>query len=423
MPRTPTSTVHVLNETDPLKVLMLWGEPGCEALLGQLLPKPKSLFLSYYEVPQARQEFRRMQALIESEGVQVVRAKDAFVESLGKHPIPDLPANLGELEARLLQKADEYFETYHQAKVGELMVDGAGTIVEEVYFEVKSDMRRVLQEDAERYGEAAAIKFNYLLCLAQALPVSNIFYSRDQSSALGERILLSSLRWSIRKPEVQMYRRALLELGYDHALTDGHDGTIEGGDIILFGDTCYIGVGARTSLSAAKSVCRKLGPDLASRGIQLVAVVNERHERESVYLSAPTEEHMRIMHLDMFWIPLGPGLAMAYSPEVDSRRALRLALNGEEVISEDLGGFRGFLAGKGIQLIEVTAREQGDYATNLLNLGNRRLIVSLSRNERITAELERRGYRVLQAELNKLVGGYGAIHCLSAPLYRQNGAA
>jgi arginine deiminase len=74
--------------------------------------------------------------------------------------------------------------------------------------------------------------------------------------------------------------------------------------------------------------------------------------------------------------------------------------------------------GKGIQLMEVTAQEQRDYATNLLNLGNHRVVVSLSRNERVIAELQSRGYRVFRADLDKLVGGYGAIHCLSAPLRR-----
>jgi arginine deiminase len=63
--------VQVFNEIDPLKEVLVWGEPGPEALLAQLLPKSKSLFLTYYEVPEARAEFRRMQALIEAQGVQV----------------------------------------------------------------------------------------------------------------------------------------------------------------------------------------------------------------------------------------------------------------------------------------------------------------------------------------------------------------
>ena len=412
-------TAHVLNETAPLKEIMLWGEPGCEALLGQLLPKTKSLFLSYYEVPEARQEFRRMQQLIAGQGARIIRAKDAFISSLRNEHIPQLPASLKELESCLLQKADQYFEAYRQIKVGELMNDGAGAIVEGIYYEVRKDLGRLLREDADTYGETAAIKLNYVLSLSNDLPVANIFYSRDQSSALGEKILLSSLRWNIRKPEVDIYKDALLELGYGDLLIESAEGAIEGGDIILFGDTCYIGVGARTTLSAVKAVARKLGSTLREKGIQLVAVVNERHERESASMDAPTAEHMHIMHLDMFWIPLGSDLVMAYGQEIDSRRVLRLSCNANEVVIEELGGFRKFLTDKGFDILEVTTQEQHDYATNLLNLGNHKVIVSLSKNERVTAELQRRGYQVIQAELNKLVGGYGAIHCLTAPVRRE----
>ncbi len=419
MLETSVSSPHLRNEIDPLRQLMLWGEPGCEALLGQLLPKTKSLFLSYYEVPEARREFRRMQALIEAQGVQVLRAKDAFVSRLRGQEFARLPASLKDLGAQLTLRADEYFETYRQAKVSELMQDGAGTLVEHIYYEVRNDIPRLLEEDADTYGEEAAIKLNYVLSLSHSLPISNIFYGRDQSSALGDRIVLSSLHWDIRKPEVEIYRQALLEMGFGDTLVQIEEGHIEGGDVILFDDTCYVGVGARTTLSAVQDMCLRLGTRLQERGIRLVAVVNERQVQEALRMNAPTEAHMRTMHLDMFWIPLGPDLVMAYGPEVDARRVVGFSLQDGEVVTEPLGGFREFLRGKGYRILEVTTQEQHDYATNLLNLGNKRVIVSLSKNERVIAELQERGYRVLQAELKKLVGGYGAIHCLTAPVLRQ----
>src|SRR5512147_3306652 len=203
MLKTSVGSPNILNEVASLKQLMLWGEPGCEALLGQLLPKTRSLFLSYYEVPQARQEFRRMEALIQAQGVEVLRAKDAFVRRLKGLESPNLPATLKELEQQLIRKADEYFESYRQIKVNELVQDGAGALVEDVYYEVRNDIARILQEDADLYGAAAAIRLNYVLSLSRPLPIANIFYGRDQSSALGDRILLSSLYWEIRKPEVQ----------------------------------------------------------------------------------------------------------------------------------------------------------------------------------------------------------------------------
>ena len=262
------------------------------------------------------------------------------------------------------------------------------------------------------------MRLNYLLSLSHELPLANIFYGRDQSQALADKLVLSILKWNIRKPEVAIFKKALLELGYTEALLEIDRGTLEGGDIAVAGDTCYIGVGARTTFSAAKNLCRKIGPWLEGQGLQIVAVVNKRHEQEAMLYGAPTDEHMHLMHLDMFWIPLAPDLVLAYGAEIDQREVIRITHNSDMFITEELGSFREFHSDKGIEIIEVTKQEQENFATNLLNLGNKTVIVALSTNTRVIAELEKRGYRVLSAELNKLVNGYGATHCLTAPIRR-----
>lgn len=413
------NTAQVLNEVAPLKELMVWGEPGCETLLAQLLPKSKSLFFSYYEVPVARYEFKRMQTMIENEGVKVIRAKDAVASLLKRKSTPNLPKTIKELEGLLLQKANDYYETFRNRKVNELKTEQIGISIEEIYTRVRKDLRNVLEEDVRAYGENIAIRLNHLLSLSGPLPLSNIFYGRDQSQTLADKIVLSKLKWDIRKPEVDVYKEALIELGYSNTLIELEAGTVEGGDVVVFGDTCYIGVGARTTFTAVKEICKKIGRLLGQNGIQLAAVINPKHAEEAMTFAAPTDEHMHIMHLDMFWIPLSHHLVMAYSDEVNRRKVVRLTYNSGQVITEDLGGFREFLGGKGIEILEVTQQEQEDFATNLLNLGNRTVIMALSKNERVIAELQRRGFRVLSAELNKLVNGYGAIHCLTAPVRRE----
>ena len=410
---------QVLNEVAPLKELMVWGEPGCEALLGQLLPKSKSLFFSYYEVPEARKEFRHMQDMIENEGVKIIRAKDAVARLVERKRFPGLPKTVKELESQLLQKANDYYETYRGRKVKELANEKIDLSIEDIYLQIKKDIRNVLDEDVQTYGETSAIRLNTLLSLSNKLPLSNIFYGRDQSQALANKIVLSELKWDIRKPEVDIYKEALVELGYGNALIELEAGTVEGGDVVIFGDTCYIGVGARTTLTAVKEICKKIGPLLEQNGIQLVAVINQKHVEESATFAAPTDEHMHVMHLDMFWIPLSHHLVMAYGEEIDHRTIMRFTLNGGQIITEDLGSFRDFLNSKGIEILEVNKKEQEDFATNLLNLGNKTVIMALSKNERVIAELKQRGFKVMSAELNKLVSGYGAIHCLTAPVKRE----
>src|SRR5581483_5767080 len=178
------NSAQVLSEVAPLKELMVWGEPGCETLLAQLLPKSKSLFFSYYEVPTARSEFKRMQTLIENEGVKIIRAKDAVANLLEKKSFPNLPKTIRELEGHLLQKANDYFETFRNRKIKELQNEKIGLSVEEIYTQVRRDIQTVLEEDVQTYGERTAIRLNHLLSLSKPLPLSNIFYGRDQSQTL-----------------------------------------------------------------------------------------------------------------------------------------------------------------------------------------------------------------------------------------------
>jgi arginine deiminase len=409
---------QVFDETHPLEEVLVWGEPGIEALLGQLIPKSRSLFFSYYEVLEARKEFRHLQRLIENEKIQFTRAKDALAKRLERRELPNEPSSIRELEAALLQRADEYYEAFREKKIAELSDNRVNANIDEIYGQLQKDLRHILHEDVQMYGEIAALRLNHLLSLTHELPLANIFYGRDQSQALADKLVLSILKWNIRKPEVAIFKEALLELGYQDSIIEIDRGTFEGGDIAVFGDTCYIGVGARTSFSAVKNLCRKIGPWLERQGLQFAAVINKRHADEARLFGAPTDEHMHLMHLDMFWIPLAPDLVLAYGAEIDQREVIRVTHNSDMFITEELGSFREFHADKGIEIIEVSKQEQENFATNLLNLGNKTVIVALSTNTRVIAELEKRGYRVLSAELNKLVNGYGATHCLTAPVRR-----
>jgi arginine deiminase len=409
---------QIFDETHPLEEVLVWGEPGIEALLGQLLPKSRSLFFSYYEVLEARREFRHLQALVEKENIQFTRAKDALAKRLERTELPGEPKSIAELQAALLRRAGEYYETFRHIKRNDFLREGIQIDIQDIYLQIQRDIRQILQEDLQAYGETATMRMNHLLSLSHELPLANIFYGRDQSQALTDKMVLSVLKWGIRRPEVAIFKEALLELGYGDVLVEIERGTFEGGDIAVFGNTCYIGVGARTSFSAAKNLCRKIGPSMERQGIQIVAVVNKRHAEEAAFYGAPTAEHMQLMHLDMFWIPLAPDLVLTYGEEINQREVIRITHNSDMFITEELGSFREFHADKGIEIIEVTKQEQENFATNLLNLGNKTVIVALSTNIRIIAELEKRGYRVLSAELNKLVNGYGATHCLTAPVRR-----
>ncbi len=402
----------------PLEQVMVWGEPGVESLLGQLLPKHKSLFRNYYEVPRARSEFQHMQVLLEGQGIQVVRAKDAVVRMLESRVFPSMPGRMRDLKSELLERAGLYYQQYARQKARELESEGSPLGLSQFKAQVLRDMDSVLGEDVATYGEAGAIRLNYLLSLTRSWPLANIFYARDQSQVVANKILLSSFQWQIRRPEVRVFEDALYELGLQDSLVQVSDGTLEGGDLAMFNGACFIGVGARTSIEAVLDVCAKLAETLHQYDIELLAIVNEQHAAETNFYISPTGEHMEIMHLDMFWIPLSPHLVMAYANELNQRQVIRIQPGAALPTIERLGCLREFLQNRNIDVLEVNRLEQQNFATNLLNLGNNKLMVALSSNPRVNEELRKRGFELHFAELEGLVGGFGAVHCLTAPLRR-----
>jgi arginine deiminase len=415
MPTIPS----IYNETDPLDEVLVWGEPGIETLLGQLLPKTRSLFHSYYDVLEARREFWHMQGMIQASGAAVTRAKDAFVAATARYAYPSMPENVKALRHALVERADAFYRFYGAHKARELAAEGAETTIESLHRAVLSEMNTILDEDIARYGPEAAIRLNALLSLERPSPMANIFYGRDQSQVVADKVVISSLRWEIRRPESKIYRLALEELGYSGRIVEIGDGFLEGGDLVMFNNTCYVGVGARTTLAAVKDLYRKLSDTFQRENIRLLAVSNERHVEESNFFLSPVTEHQQLMHLDMFFIPLRRDLAMAYTDELDQRKVAQIVERNGRVVAEPLGDFRAHLAAEGVSVLEVDAAEQANFATNLLHLGGDRLLAALSRNPRVNAELAERGFNVQFAEINRLVGGFGAVHCMTAPVKRQ----
>ncbi|MDP1710310.1 MAG: arginine deiminase family protein, partial [bacterium] len=242
----------------------------------------------------------------------------------------------------------------------------------------------------------------------------------DQSNALGDKIVMSNMRWGIRKPEVAIYRSIYEYLGFGENLVDVTEGTFEGGDAMIVDGICYIGVGARTSMEAVEEVARKIGEGLNYNGISIVAVVNEKHAKESAMYKSPTDEHMSVMHLDTFWGPLATGLSLGLSSEIDKRKIFVLKNNSRGVEKTEVCNFGDFLRLRNeTELLAILPEEQESYASNFLNMGNGTIISPLEKNIRVKEMIEKNGVvKVESPNISQLVGGYGAVHCMTASIKR-----
>jgi N-dimethylarginine dimethylaminohydrolase len=185
-----------------------------------------------------------------------------------------------------------------------------------------------------------------------------------------------------RLPEVEHVRTAARSWGVPMLGTIG-EGSIEGGDVCLVRPgLVVIGYsGERTDRVGAEALARVF----ETRG----------------WTAILTEFDRRFLHLDTQFTML------------DERRAIARA----EGLDAD---FLLELQALGISILPSRSDEVQKLGSNLFSLGAGRLL-SPADNERVNAELEQLGYRVIRVEIDQFTRCGGGMHCLTMPLARLPG--
>ncbi|OGE26408.1 hypothetical protein A3C26_01605 [Candidatus Daviesbacteria bacterium RIFCSPHIGHO2_02_FULL_39_12] len=393
------SRVSVFDETDPLKRVAVWGPPSIEAVLGQLLPPDKSLFHNNFDVFKGRKEFEGMVDILKAAEVEVLEARGKVAAALPF--VKGMPSTLSALSERL--------------KVSARVLEGRyGRRCQ--YTEEIDD---ILASEVKVLGEEGAIKLNYLTALGKPYPMANLIYGRDQTNVLGETMIFSRLRHGIRRPEVAFFRvmyQDVLDRQDVHAVRNG--GYFEGGDGIMFDHAAFVGVGIRSSMNGAFGIFTAIEPVLKKRGFDFFAVVEENQERLSGSINGGGIE-MDDMHLDTFWMPIGPKKVLTCLESAGRRVVRRVWRDGAGFlrVSRETS-FISLMAQRGIEIYDIPVEEQRNYATNYLLLGKNQVLVPLSENYQTRSILQRAGLVIIPADIKELVGGYGAVHCMTAALER-----
>lgn len=391
--------ISVFDETAPLNRVAVWGPPSIEAVLGQLLPPDKSLFHNNFDVFRGRQEFAQMVDQLQVAGVGVLEVRKSVATRLPF--ISGMPTTLTALSKQLQAKAGELKAVYGRS------------------CRYTEQLDAILDSEVQMLGEEGAIKLNYLTALGKPSPMANLIYGRDQTNVMGTKLVFSRLRHGIRRPEVAFFRVMYKDmLGQDDIHTVRNGGYFEGGDGIMFDRAAFVGVGIRSSMNGALGIFTSIEPVLKNRGFDFFAVVEENQERLSGSINGGGIE-MDDMHLDTFWMPIGPKKVMTCLESAERRVVRRVWRDGAGLlrVSRETKLIP-LMAKRGIEIYDIPIEEQRNYATNYLLLGNNQALVPLSENYQARSVLEKAGLAIIPAEIKELVGGYGAVHCMTAALER-----
>jgi len=199
-------------------------------------------------------------------------------------------------------------------------------------------------------------------------------FTRDIGFTLGNHIFVSEMAHDVRKGEEQSFLKWLNETKITYTNLKGDK--IEGGDVLIDGNSIYAGVSNRTNKHAIKDLQELL----------------------------PTYEVIDIpftdtfLHLDCVFNILSPTEALIYPGEIEKKKEKHLA--------------------ERYSLIEVSTEEQATMGTNVLSIGDKK-IISLPMNKNVNKELEKRGYTVIEVDISEIIKSGGAFRCCTLPILRE----
>lgn len=208
------------------------------------------------------------------------------------------------------------------------------------------------------------------------LPASEEFpeqvFTRDIGFTVGNDVFVSEMANAIRKGEEKALEKWLQ--AEDITFQKARE-RVEGGDVIIDGDTVYVGISSRTSDDAVQNIANSL-PHLD-------------------VIRVPFNE--KYLHLDCVFNILSSEIALIF-PQAFSAEIV-------EALS------------KKYMLIEVSEEEQFTMGTNVLSIGNKKLL-SLPQNKQVNTQITKHGFEVIEVDFSEIIKSGGSFRCCSMPIER-----
>jgi N-dimethylarginine dimethylaminohydrolase len=206
----------------------------------------------------------------------------------------------------------------------------------------------------------------------------NQLFPRDLGFVIGTEFVLARMAKECRRVERKGIQYLLDRMDHFHEIPEGE--MVEGGDVVVDGDTVYVGLSERTTAGGV-AFLQKRFPDY-----RVVGVPIKKPEKGS-----------ECLHLDCAFVPVGKGCALLF------RDAFLLP-------PEELFGAR--------EYIEVTATEQRALGTNVLCLSPS-VVMTRDSATRLNQELTQRGFEVRSVTFNGAPALGGSFRCCTLPLRRE----
>jgi len=247
-------------------------------------------------------------------------------------------------------------------------------------------------------------------------PVMNLYFLRDQMITTAKGVVISNLNSVQRAPETKIIKFVLKKMGITPVYEVKGAGRLEGGDYFSAGEVALIGQGLRTNAEGVKQLL-----DNQVFGTPMVAVVKDSWKNQ--------EE----MHLDTYFNIIGPKLAAmidfrmkipgkepelkGISTKVD---VYRLDAEGYKLIIKNRDFQQYLEKDLGYTIIPVSRKDQNLYGINFLTVAPNKILAIDGVSKAYKNTLKKNGVDAVWMDFGELTKGYGAAHCTTQVLLREN---
>ena len=215
------------------------------------------------------------------------------------------------------------------------------------------------------------------LFIAESVPhAKGAMFTRDLAFVIGNNFFISSMRKENRRPAIIGWEKIINDINPQNVIKINSNLFLEGGDVLVDGNTIFVGISERTTIESVKYLKESLG--------------NE-YEVIPLYLKP------KFLHLDVVFTIINPNLALIYK-------------DGFEKSSLELL--------KKYKMIELTEKEQFQLGTNVFVLDRKTIIVN-SKHERIISEIKKHDLDVIEIDFSETAKDGGAFRCTTCPLERE----
>lgn len=243
-------------------------------------------------------------------------------------------------------------------------------------YEEENINQTIAQKQHEEFRETLAENGVEVIRLPASEEYPEQVFTRDIGFTLGEEVFVAEMANEIREGEEEALEEWLSSSDTVYQKLEANK--IEGGDVIIDRNTVFVGVSSRTSEEAIQKLKAKL----------------PQHE------VIPVKFDEKYLHLDCVFNILSSEVGLIYPAALDQETV--------KMLSERY------------QLIEVSANEQFTMGTNVLSIGDQK-VLSLPQNKEVNKNMRGHGFNVLEVDFSEIIKSGGSFRCCSMPVERVEG--